>query len=200
MTINELRSFGVYCWGERGGWIYDEYDRNNRTYFSGRLEPCGIIWGLTTAHAHSLGNYQPEYRVITLHESILEPKDPEESGRRDPERLWNVSIEQFGEAYTSDVLLHEMIHHAVYTLYPESERQGKTAHNNPAWVTEVNRISGIMGYHVTASLIAQRRIREREKGPGRVKWVPEIDGALSQAELSTFPHSVRPAGYYECNT
>ena len=103
ISIENLEKYGRFCWGEKGAWIYTEWDRHNKRYFDSKLNPIGIIWQDTTKHGKCLGYIrQGKQRVIGLSMSIIEPKS---------EAPWGIDRENLNKKYASDVLLHEMIHH-----------------------------------------------------------------------------------------
>lgn len=180
--FNILRTAADLMWPLDGAWSYDTWQAHNEAYFEGRLEVGGILWGLTP-HGHALGHHNGLYNVITLHESLLRPSSS---------NPWNMG-DQLGLSLASDVLLHEMIHQAIEQQYGSSGRElspgRNSSHNNPYWVAEVNRLAPLFGLPATAQVVKQRRIE------GKVKWA-EQDGYMSRSELSTWPYSVRPQGYY----
>lgn len=178
LQLSDLRSFGQFCWGDFGGWIYDEWIDLNGACFEGSLKPSGIVWGLTP-HGGSLGYYQPRFDVITLHKSLVDPHSP---------APWGIPAYQLNKIFASDVLLHEMIHQKIHQTGMNAT--GKSSHNNGAWASEVTRIAGIIGINAKAATVKQRRI------DGKVCWVP-IDGHMTLSELSRFPYSVRPGEHYD---
>ena len=185
LQLTDLRSFGEHCWGEFGGWVYDEWADLNDQYF-GSLRPSGIIWGLTP-HGRALGYYQPQFDVITLHKSLVDPHSS---------APWGIPAYQLNKIFASDVLLHEMIHQKIHQT--DMDATGKSSHNNGAWASEVTRIAKIMGLNAKAIEVKQRRV------DGQVCWAP-IDGHMTIQDISHFPqvwrlgvpHSVRPGAYYD---
>lgn len=173
-----LRRAARILWPEWGAWAYDTWQQHNEQYFAGELLPCGILFGLTP-HGHALAFFSHATRTITLHSSLLEPKSPS------PWELGSV----LGERYAADGLLHEMTHQGIHQR--GGRKGGYSSHDCQEWVGEVVRISRLMGLHdVRAEVIRQRRVK------GKVTWVVE-PGCLTREQLATWPHSVRPEGYYE---
>lgn len=172
-------------WGY-GRWSYDKWETFNNLYFEGILQPGGIFWGLTP-HGRALGYYEGWRNSITLHTSLIEPstKDP-----------WGIG-KLIGERLAEDVLLHEMMHQAVYQR--NEHKSSLYGHNSELWCTEVNRLVSILKLDtdLVAKPIRQRRIREPDqiKGKGQVQWVVE-EGSMTRIELATFPQSLRPTTYY----
>lgn len=166
--IDILESAAEILWPSYGAWAYEEWRRLNLLCFGGELSPVGVLWGLTP-HGRSQGHYRAEDQTITLHLSLIE----------------NGSL--LDKHHASDVLLHEMVHQRISEL--DMPSTGTSAHNCQAWVSEVNRISPLLGLEVRAAVVRQKRI------DGKVRWSPEV-GFLSQKELAEWPHSVRlrPAG------
>lgn len=179
-VTTQLKDFAKYCWGEHGTWAYNEWEKHNEKYFKSQLKIAGIVWGLTP-HGHLLGYYSHWSNVITLHSSLIEPKSS---------NPWYLDDNVYGKKYASDILLHEMMHQTIHQNYSPEEQNGKSSHNNPAWVAEVNRISKLLGFNIKASLIKQKRIN------GKVKWTAE-DGCIENRKLSQFPYGLRQAGYYQ---
>ena len=190
ISIPELKRFGEYCWGKWGSWAYDEWKQHNKTYFEGKLEPGAIIWDLLP-HGGSIGLYHPGKSIIKLHAAITgDVREVGYSGNSAKVNPWGIEHACLGERYASDVLLHEMIHAAVYYIH-DSWGSGRSSHNNSVWVAEVNRIAPLLGLKVKASVVRQSGKKET-----RGKWLSK-PGCLSQSELSRFPHSVRGKKYYE---
>ncbi len=173
-----------------GAWLFDTWEGHNQAYFAGKLEVIPIIWGLTP-HGHTLGYFSPTIPRITLHESLVSPQGD----------AWGIR-RILGERFASDVLLHEMIHQSIHQRLGHDgcgERKPGwcTSHNNPHWVAEVNRIAPLLGLRANAVVIRQARVKEPgAPGKGKVTWYTP-DGYMTRDELSHWPHSVRPDGYYE---
>jgi hypothetical protein len=175
-------------WGY-GRWAYEKWELFNYLYFDGALQPGGIVWGLTP-HGHSLGYYEPWRNCITLHTSLVKPAG------RDPWGMGNLT----GERLAADVLLHEMMHQAIHQRGGDPSRN---IHNSEIWSAEINRLIPLLKIEtkLIAKPVRQQRVREpgQKTGNGKVKWIVE-DGCMNRAQLSTFPHSLRPVTYYETSS
>ena len=186
MNITELRTAATTFFNGLGGWSYDKWEELNNLYFDGKLEAGAIIWGLTP-HGHYLGAYSTIDNQITLHTSLVEPKS---------DSPWNMGS-LLGEKFAEDVILHEMIHQYLRQIKKYS---GKESHNCEEWCEEIVRIAKLMGMEIKAKRIKQKRIGgKRGEGEGKVTWFVE-DGHLNRKEISSFPHSIRPNGFYEKET
>jgi hypothetical protein len=178
-TLDILKEAARIIYPGHGAWAYDTWLAHNTAYFNGILQPCGIQWGLTP-HGYALGYFSPTFRTITLHTSLVNPHS----------YAWGLHA-VLGEQFASDVLLHEMIHQNVHQEHGDIRLDGTSCHNNQAWCEHINRISDLLGLNVKAAVVKQRR----ENG-SKPRWLPQ-PGYLSIADLAHWPHSVRPAGFYE---
>ena len=187
MNITELRIAATTFFNGLGGWSYDKWEELNNLYFDGKLDAGAIIWGLTP-HGSYLASYSTIDNQITLHTSLVEPKS---------DSPWNMGS-LLGEKFAEDVLLHEMIHQNLRQI---KKYRGKESHNCSEWTEEIVRISKLMGIEIKAKPVKQKRVREigQKTGNGKVQWVVE-DGHLNRKEISSFPHSIRPNGFYEKET
>lgn len=161
-----------------GVWAYETWEHHNATYFDGILRPCAIQWGLTP-YGDSLGYWSGAFERITLHTSLVQPHGD----------AWGIG-RLLGKKYASDVLLHEMIHQAI-KQETGGDGGGTSCHNNPCWVAHVNRIAALLDLATKASVVKQKR-----SNGSKPRWTPE-PGCVTLDELSRWPHSARPAGYYE---
>jgi hypothetical protein len=168
-------------------WAYDTWLSLNKTYFSGELGVGPIQWGLTEWGGY-YGCYQPDINKITLHTSLIKPY----SG------AWN-RRGLLGERFTEDVILHEMLHQHIQQALGYIRNEKGECHNFQPWCDEINRLNPLLGLEGKATLIKQRRVKEpgQTKGNGKVKWMPTGEGTLMWKELSSWPHCLRPDGYYE---
>jgi hypothetical protein len=180
-------------WGAMGSWAYETWFRLNDECFDGELELAPIQFGII-AHGHALGLTSRENNMITLHKSLLTP-----SVSRDPDKTndpWALA-HSYGcegarnrfdrERFTADVILHEMVHQAVFASGAEYDPH--ESHINPEWVAVVARISPLIGLSVRAEVPKRKRV------DGKPQWaVP--DGCLERLKLATWPHTSRPAGFY----
>lgn len=159
--------------GKAGQWVQDTWVSHNEAYFGSRLTPLPILFGLTP-HGGCLGHYS-HGKSITLHTSLL---------RRDSD-AWQLTG-LLGERYASDVLLHEMVHQRLW----EIGYRGAESHECAEWCDEITRISPLIGLDCKAKLIKRKRV------DGRQLRIPDA-GYMTQAQISTWPHSMRPRNYYE---
>jgi hypothetical protein len=171
-------------WGEAGDIAAAEFDRLNKELFAGaELPPLPIVINLT-AYGRCIGaTLRGDWLAaprITLATEVFRGSKRLSGGRR----------------MVADVMAHEMVH-AVLMLRGES-----TAHNDDPWCNLIANLSPqLLGREVTARPVRPRRIPnpERERNPKAPKTIvvrrPE-EGAMTQADLASWPHSVRPAGYY----
>jgi hypothetical protein len=130
------------------------------------------VFGLTP-HGHAYGHTYRDTKRITLHTSLLDARG----------RAWHIS-EKLGERFAEDVLLHEMVHVRL------DDRGVNSDHNAQPWCDEIMRITPQLDLEpVKAAPVKPRRVN------GKVKRLP-LDGHLSRDEISSWPHSIRPASYY----
>jgi hypothetical protein len=163
-------------WNQAGAWAADTWTRLNRELWDSEIPYRGVVFGLTP-HGGHLAHCSQTGR-ITLHPALLDPQG---------ETIWHQPHSCFGVAYAEDVLTHEMIH-ALFRArgIPSSGAQGE--HNTKHWCEEITRLSTLLGLgEIKAQRITPRR------GLGRVAK----PGYLTQLELATWPHSLRPKGHYE---
>lgn len=118
-------------WGEAGAWAADTWTRLNAEHFDGRLRYHGIVWGLTP-HGDRLGHTSQTGR-ITLHPALLNPRDT----------AWGIR-DMMGARFAADVLLHEMVHVAVFTTGIENTAKDPH-HNTTEWCAEIVRIAPGLG-------------------------------------------------------
>jgi len=176
-----LKASGELIWGPWGAWAYDTWAELNKQYFDNKLKIGGIIWGLTP-HGGALGIYFPRHNLIVLHTMLAE------------RRNWHPWDIKGDDAYARDVLLHEMIH---MSIRQSGVLVGKDHHNNPAWAAEINRVAKLLGIDVHAECIKQRRVRDGNGKTTRQRTRAPVEGNLELKDISRFPHSVRPAGFYK---
>jgi len=184
-TFENYKEASTLFFGELGSWVYDTWDSHNEKYFNSELLPGVIVFGLTP-HGHALGRYHGSMNMITLHKSLVEPKS---------DAPWLIA--NLSKIYASDVLLHEMIHQAIYHKHGH-DGHGISSHNNIYWVSEILRISQLLGLSgVKVEVVKQKRVKEAgATGEGKVTWfVP--DGHLTRKQMSTWPHTIRPDGFYD---
>ena len=96
----------------------------------------------------------------------------------------------------SDTLVHEMVHAALILRGEDPE------HNGDPWCRLIAELSpAVLGREITARPVRPRRVPnpDRAEDPDAPKTIvirkPE-PGAMSQAELATWPQCCRPGDYY----
>lgn len=113
------------------------------------------------------------------------------------ENPWEIGC-LLGDRLAEDVLLHEMTHQYLYQI---KNYKGKTSHNCEEWCEEIIRIAKLMKIEIKALPVKQKRVKQpgQKTGNGKVMWFVE-NGHLTRQEISNFPHSIRPDGFYEKET
>lgn len=166
-TLDEYREAAVRLWGDAGALAVDTFARLNTTYFGDRLPPVPIVIGLT-AYGKCLGFTRHEPKGLPLPRiSLASPK------------FDNVRV-------VEDTILHEMVHVELHLagLYPK--------HNGLPWCQRIEELSpAVLGHGVRAVPVKVQRVEG-----GRLARRP-LDGHLSRKVIGTWPHSVRPHGYYD---
>jgi hypothetical protein len=160
-------------------WAYDAWQQHNAALFSGELWYAGIVWGLTP-HGTSLGHTEPSGR-ITLHPSLVDPSTA---------RPWGRPARRFTDRLACDVLAHEMVHALLFARGVARDESGGH-HNCPEWAAEIMRLSPLLlGVEIRAEPVRPRRIDGKVTRSAR-------RGFLPRSKIAAWPHSVRPAAYYE---
>jgi hypothetical protein len=173
----EDRAALTNLWGEAGAWAADIWKWLNADHFGGQLRYHGIVFGLTP-HGHRLAHTYPSGR-ITLHPALLDPRGD----------AWEQEY-KLGARHAEDVLLHEMVHAWLFDTTPD-HASDEGGHNIDEWCTEIVRITPGLGLPpVKAAPVKPRRT------DGAVRRML-LDGHLSRADIAHWPHSLRPAGYYD---
>jgi hypothetical protein len=155
-------------------WAYQAFDHLTATYWAGRLPTPLILW-LITPYGKCLGDTAPcTPSLIRLHPQLR--------------------ARGYGFAY--EVLLHECIHHAIHSGLVAAPSRGSSSHNNPAWVSEVNRLAPLLGLDIVAGRSTHQRVpiegappTKRGKQPTRVERV--TTGTVPYKAVATFPYGVR---------
>lgn len=181
-TYGDYRQAAVLLWGGAGELAAAEFERANRELFAGSVPPLPIVIGLT-AFGHCLGltrlNWADGPRVSLA-----------------PEVFTGNDRTPGGTLYVADVVAHEMLHADLF-LRGEDHR-----HNAEPWCRMITSLSpAVLGREITAVPVRPRRVPNpaRATDPTAPKTVvvrKAFDGAMTQAQIATWPHSGRPAGYY----
>lgn len=177
--------------GRKGTWAYESFEFINGAYFEGRLPWPHIIWGLT-AHggcvawaSTDLNKSRPP--IITLHPSLLRATETENP--------WGIPATWLGPLLAFDTLLHECIH--VHIDHNLGGHNGRTSHDCPRWVRQVNRIAPLLGFagvHVGTTKTA--RVKDfqaprTKRGKVATRVVRITAGNVPFRVASGFPHSLR---------
>jgi hypothetical protein len=209
-------------WGKAGAWTADTWSELNAQCFAKKLRYRGIVWGLTP-HGGRLGHTSSQGR-ITLHPALLHPAEAIDEDAK----VWGRSVREMGTAFAADVLVHEMVHAwLVQTKRGDQRPTGSRyePHNSWPWCEEIMRITPLLGLEpILAEPVKARRFpnpnrtgwqkREWSKAKGDLVdvWVPgdpkapativqkaARDGYESQSEIASWPHCLRPGGYYSAD-
>ena len=160
-----------YCYGHCGLWLYRAFDWINHTLFSDELQYPHIVIGLT-AHggclAWSLSRDATRPPTILVHPSCwcgTEVENP-----------WGIAPDILGPRFVFDVLIHETIHVSVqYRLGGRSG--GDSSHNNPQWVSELERIAPLLGFEgvkAGMSKVTRQGKRVRRVSQDNVPFEPAV--------------------------
>lgn len=118
---------------------FDYYDALNRRLFNGTLPQAFILTGITP-YGNCIGLTRLYFKqpIILLHQGL----------ETEQERFYT--------------LLHETIHvHVHYVL----GYRGKKSHDSDEWISEINRIAPLLGYHgIVLGVSKVSRIPKREGG------------------------------------
>jgi hypothetical protein len=172
--LEELTRLCEEYHGLKGRFAYFAFAWANEHVYGGRLQLPLIQWALTPygkcIGMTEYGLDEADLPVITLHPLI-----------------WRK-----GPRYTLDTVVHESMH--LWCKYIRGGWVGKSSHDNPIWAEEVSRVSPRLGL---PSLKAAPTKRKRENGK-MLRVVP--DDCIAMEDLASWPHSMRPAGYYREKT
>ena len=175
-ALDDLRQMARYYHGPRGEFAYLAFEHINATLFDDLLPLPLIQWALT-AHGGCLGLTQSSGPpVITLHPSLL--------GGTQKANPWGIDPALLGVCYAYDVLVHECIHVSVAYVQGYHRAKSETSHNNPVWVSEVNRLAPLLGLDIRAEQSKVKRVKG-DDGSTRVRRVCEA--SISFKDIATFP-------------
>ena len=176
-TLTDLQATGIEKYGELGGWAYENWQILNQTYFKGENIPGEIDW-VSDAGNPGLGYYSPMENRILLYGGLVRPRYPT------PMSKW--CLDNLNQRMARDVLIHEMIHQRIHQT---GGWEGESSHNNQRFVSEVNRIAGLLGLDVAAKVV------QTQWTDGKMRRQVE-PGCLTIGEIEHFPYSKRPPMYY----
>lgn len=179
---------GTY-YGGKGLWLCNAFDAINKHIFDDKLPYPHIILALT-AHGKCQGWSRSSKKrppTICLHPSAF--------GGTEKDDPWGIPSECLGYRFAFDILLHECMH--VSVNYCLGGAKGPTSHNNPQWISEVNRIAPLIGFNdVDAGMSKTKRVQIKDKStfkPGRkpTKVVRTTDGNIQFSSVASFPIGLR---------
>jgi hypothetical protein len=181
------RLIARHVYGADGEFAYRAFRDLNAIYFGEQLPEPLVLWDLTNwgnclAWTRSPDEGPP---IIKLHPALVHPSKEDGSP-------WGIPADFIGYPYAFYVLLHECIHVAVnyvlggYREHPDYKKYW-TSHNNPLWISECNRIAGLMGVDVQYTMKTYQRVptgKLDKKGKPVRKLVYRSDGP----DFERFPH------------
>jgi len=171
--------------------VYNWWKKWNTIYFEDTLKPLFIYYG-NTNYGKSIGQYNLEPREILLQKTSInnftKTAHHTTSAIRHKE-FENITEEQYGTAL---ILLHEMMHQAVFEL---GEERHLNCHLDPNWLEHCNFIGNDLGLNLTFTALT--RTKESKKGKQQDAasrkniWKAKKDSTL-------IPGTERLATYDEC--
>lgn len=170
-------------WGEAGEIAAAEFERLNREHFAGSIPPMPILVGLTP-YGGCIGLTRAADWLDAPRISLA------------PEVFRGSHRTTGGRLQVADVLIHEMSHAALILRGENSQ------HNAVPWCRLISDLSpAVLGHDIAARPVRTGRVPnpERDVNPKAPKTVvrrmPD-PGCISQRALATWPHALRPRGYY----
>lgn len=196
-TYETYANAAALLWGKAGQYAAAEFTRLNRELFAGSVIPMPIIIAMTP-YGHCIGltgapSWLASPRISLAPEVFLGSADRLDlaTGRMGPGRI------RGGPRQVSDVLLHEMIHAALILRGEDPD------HNEAPWCKLITELSAdLLGLDISARPVRTHRVPNpaRETNPAAPKTIvrrmPE-PGCLPQMSLARWPHSLRPADWYD---
>jgi hypothetical protein len=171
-------------WGPAGEFAAEEFARLGRELFAGSIPPLPVVIGLT-AYGKCLGATRPRTWLESPRITLA------------PEVFLGNHRTRGGPRQVRDVITHEMVHAALFL------RGEDASHNAVPWCDMITGLSpAVLGREITARPVRTHRVPnpERESDPSAPKTIvrrmPD-PGALPQAVLARWPHSLRPDGWYD---
>ena len=192
-TYREYRQAAIWLWGPAGEFAADEFGRLNREHFAGSVPALPIVIGITAyGHCIALTRGHRVPRISLASELFNGSRErPGAGGKQTPGRISG------GPLTVSDVLLHEMLH-AFLMLRGEA-----ADHNAPPWCRMITELTpDLTGDEIKAEPVGTMRVpnpaRETDPQAPKTKVVRRAKpGHLTQQQIASWPHSVRPEGYYD---
>jgi hypothetical protein len=182
---------GWHCYGAKGVWAYHTFAFINAAYFADRLPWPHILWGLTPhGGCVAWASTSPDRSrppLMNLHPSLL--------GGTESREPWGISARHLGPAFAFDTLLHESIH--IHIEYNLGGHDGRTSHNSPRWIRQVNRLAPLLGFEgVKAGVSKTMRVPDpaaprTARGKVATRVVRGTVGNIPFAVAAGFPQSYR---------
>lgn len=160
-------------------WAYRKWEELNNEFFDGFLRPGPIEWGVPPA-GHRLGFFDSTRNAIILSDKLV---------KEGPDGWQDGTL--YGERLTADVILHEMLHQAIYQL--DFTEYIEVDHNTQIWCDYVSRISN----HKLKISLKAKPLPVTYKEDGEAVYGAPADGYASFSVIARWPYSIRPSGYYE---
>ena len=179
-TYRQYRQAAALLWGDAGEYAAAEFERLNVDHFHGSIPPMPVIIGLR-AYGRCLGGLTRDAWLAAPRITIA----PDTPG---------------GPPEISDVILHDMTHARLMLSGLDH------AHNGQPWCDAITGLSpAVLGQEIDAQPVVPRRVpnpdRERDPAAPKTRVVRLArPGALTRDQLATWPHALRPAGYYQGGT
>lgn len=193
-----MRAVARHYYGALGTFAYDAYEFINNTYYGGDL-PVPMIQVGITGYGGCMGLTKPsndDQPKIKLHPSTISPS-ASPSVTPTQRSVFGYSQNQLGVVFAYETLLHELVHVAV--CYKIGEGKGDSSHNNEGWISEVNRISPLIGLpNVDAQLTKVQRVEVpgelTKTGRPQTKPAKVTKGNVTLDHISRWPHPLRLSG------
>lgn len=168
-------------YGRNGVFAYELFSFINEKYFDWRLPWPNIIWGLT-AHGGcvawaSSDNDVSRPPIINIHPSLW---------KSDSEAPWGIPRDWLGPLMVFDTLLHECIH--IHIDYNLGGHNGRTSHDCPRWVRQVNRLAPLLGFS-DVKVGVTKTVRVKDESLPRTKR-GKIASRVVRQTLGNVPFSV----------
>ena len=176
-----------------GVWAYQAFDYINATFFAGELPTPFLLWTVTE-WGGCLGNTRTSTpAIVRLHPGLLGGQKLGPGEHPETKTVWRIPYRWLGFPLAFDTLLHECIHISV--AHRLGGARGKTSHNNPQWIAEVNRIAPTLGLAITAGRSKPMRVpiegQYTKTGKPATKVVRGSEGTVPFDAVSRFPYGVR---------
>jgi len=180
-------------YGEDGLWLYAAFEAINSAFFEDQLPYPHIVLALTD-HGRSPGWTRCQDRLGLPPLIIIHPWVFRNLERKAKPDRWGFPQNHLGRKFAFDVLVHECMH--VYIYYCLGGCHGTSSHNNPEWISEVNRIAPMLGFEsvqVGVSRLVRVKVPDSLTPSGRLatKVRRVTDGNIPFKVAANFPYELR---------